>query len=144
MVAWIRSDTKLAQETNTTHAFNLSYFIVSYEANSIIHSRFHVSQDRHFIYVTVATYSQKYLKYLVNGKSSKRPSFLTMDQYGPWDTTDVRHMRQLGPILLAITLRAESESQQEKSEDEGKTEGEEESDEDSEDESEDESDEDGK
>lgn len=66
------------------------------------------------MYVTVAKYDHKYLEYLVDGKSSKDdPSFMTMDQYGPWDTTDGGHMRRLGPILLAITLRADHESQQE-------------------------------
>ena len=30
---------------------------------------------------------------------------MTMNQYGPWDTRDVEHMRQLGKLILAFTLR---------------------------------------
>ncbi|CAI7592329.1 unnamed protein product [Penicillium glandicola] len=93
MVAWIKSDDEFAQKANTT--------------------RFHISQDRHYIYVTVATYDHIYLEYLLDGKTSQNQHFLTMDQYGPWDTTNEGQMRQLGPILLAITLRAERESQEE-------------------------------
>lgn len=37
-------------------------------------------------------------------------------QYGPWDTTEGGHMRVLGPILLAIALRAEQEGKEEESE----------------------------
>ncbi|CAG8251307.1 unnamed protein product [Penicillium nalgiovense] len=95
MVAWIKSDTESAQKRNTT--------------------RFHISQDRHLVYVTVARYDQKYLEYLVHGKLSqddkdnddKNLSFMIMDQYGPWDTTDRAHMRRLGPLLLAIELPCE-------------------------------------
>ncbi|KAJ5922819.1 hypothetical protein N7516_010522 [Penicillium verrucosum] len=86
MVAWIKSDSELAQKTNRM-------------------------------------YGQEYLDYLVDGtlpqkeKDDEDPSFMNMDQYGPWDTTDEGSMRQLGPILLAITLRAEEESKKEKLED---------------------------
>ncbi|KAI2714312.1 hypothetical protein CBS147354_7481 [Penicillium roqueforti] len=96
MVAWIKSDTELARKTNTT--------------------RFHISQDRHQVYITVAQYDEKYLEYIVDGKLSPDRSFLTMNQYGPWDTTEGGHMRVLGPILLAIALRAEQEGKEEESE----------------------------
>ncbi|KAE8372159.1 hypothetical protein BDV26DRAFT_286178 [Aspergillus bertholletiae] len=104
--------------------------------------RFHVSQDRHQIYVSVAEYDDDHLAYLNNAvsaqdeqadqeectgdkpgeKRSEEPSekpgekpakpplsFLTMHQFGPFDTQIASHMRQIGPVLLAITLRAEAE-----------------------------------
>ena len=124
MVAWIKSDTESAQKRNTTYAYIPCFYIPGYAANST-DRRFHISQDRHLVYVTVARYDQTYLEYLVHGKLSKDGkdddgkdlSFMTMDQYGPWDTTDRAHMRRLGPLLLAITLRAEKESEKEKVED---------------------------
>lgn len=61
--------------------------------------------------MTVAEYNDEYLAYLNNKESrGNSPSFLTMRQFGPWDTLDYSHMRMLGPILLAITLRTEAES----------------------------------
>ncbi|KAF3016273.1 hypothetical protein E8E15_000784 [Penicillium rubens] len=97
MVAWIKSDGDLAQRTNTT--------------------RFHISQDRHEVFVTVAKYNQEYLDYLNN----KLPlslkgdsSFLTMHQYGPWKTPNKSSVTNLGAIILAITLRAEEEIKNEK------------------------------
>ncbi|KAJ5393818.1 uncharacterized protein N7487_011459 [Penicillium crustosum] len=96
MVAWIRSDDDLAQSTNTT--------------------RFHISQGRHQIFVTVAEYGEKYLKYL----NDKNPSpsddlstFLTMNQYGPWDTSKKSSVKEIGTIILAITLRTEKEIKEE-------------------------------
>ncbi|OGM46182.1 hypothetical protein ABOM_004861 [Aspergillus bombycis] len=107
MVAWIKSDDHWAERRKL---------------------RFHVSQDRHEIYVTVAEYSDEYLAYLnssqpapnestdqeLSGEELPKPplSFLTMHQFGPFDTLLASHIREIGPILLAITLRAEAESSQ--------------------------------
>ncbi|GAB1192709.1 hypothetical protein APSETT444_001904 [Aspergillus pseudonomiae] len=85
----------------------------------------------HEIYVTVAEYNDDYLAYLNNpqparnestgqkfsGEEPPKPpepplSFLTMHQFGPFDTLLASHIREIGPILLAITLRAEAESSQ--------------------------------
>lgn len=121
MVAWIKSDSELAQKTNRMYA--IPSLTASPDKRLTKGRRFHVSQDRHLVYVTVARYGQEYLDYLVDGtlpqkeKDDEDPSFMNMDQYGPWDTTDEGSMRQLGPILLAITLRAEEESKKEKLED---------------------------
>lgn len=63
--------------------------------------------------MTVAKYDEDYLDYLNNEETSnanKSPSFLTMHQFGPWDTLIASHVRELGPILLAISLRADEES----------------------------------
>ncbi|RAL15383.1 uncharacterized protein BO97DRAFT_307097, partial [Aspergillus homomorphus CBS 101889] len=72
----------------------------------------HVSQDRHEIFLTFADYDDDYIAYLKN-KSPKNSalSFLTMHQYGPWDTQTASHMAELGPILLVITLDAQSDIQ---------------------------------
>lgn len=68
-----------------------------------------ISQDRHEIYLTVAEYDENYVAYLNENAVEKRP-FLIMHQYGPWDTQVSNNMRELGPILLAIALRADFES----------------------------------
>ncbi|PYI16905.1 hypothetical protein BO99DRAFT_339161, partial [Aspergillus violaceofuscus CBS 115571] len=76
--------------------------------------RVHIAQDRHEIYVTVAEYNDHYLVYLNGTDVLSTPpeddtSFLKMHQYGPWNTLDVTHVRELGKLLLAITSRAEDE-----------------------------------
>lgn len=74
-------------------------------------SRLLISQDRHEIYLSFAEYQEEYVKYLTNTQRRKAtPAFLTMHQYGPWDTQNAFHMRDIGKILLAIALRAKSES----------------------------------
>lgn len=73
--------------------------------------RLHISQDRHKVFVTVAEYDEEYIKYINNKHSlNDPPSFLVMHQFGPWDTLRKSHMRELGPILLAISLQADDES----------------------------------
>ncbi|KAK1142385.1 hypothetical protein N8T08_007937 [Aspergillus melleus] len=72
--------------------------------------RVHVSQDRHEIFIIVAEYDSDYVAYLTNRSAEKNPpSMLTMHQLGPWNTQSRSDMEQLGPILLAITLYADSE-----------------------------------
>jgi hypothetical protein len=72
-----------------------------------------MSQDRGQIYVNVAKCDEGYLNHLKSTQSSTAdtpPSFLTMHQFGPWDTLNAAHMKELRPILLAISLRADFES----------------------------------
>ncbi|PYI09929.1 hypothetical protein BO78DRAFT_426928 [Aspergillus sclerotiicarbonarius CBS 121057] len=104
MVGWIMNDT---------------------DKNNIDKMRVHVSQDRHEIFLTFAEYENDYLAYLKTAPSKPETSktaksenkssenqkspFMTMHQYGPWDTRNSSHMKQLGPILLAIALYADSE-----------------------------------
>jgi hypothetical protein len=72
--------------------------------------RIHVSQDRHEIFLTFAEYDDDYIAYLKNETpKSANPSFLTMHEYGPWDTQKPSDMKELGPILLAIALYADAE-----------------------------------
>lgn len=69
-----------------------------------------MSQDRHLIHLTFAEYDENYVKYLNNKLGQdESPGFLTMHEYGGWDTTKAADMQYLGPILLAIALRAEME-----------------------------------
>ncbi|KAK2805795.1 hypothetical protein FQN50_006071 [Emmonsiellopsis sp. PD_5] len=90
MVAWIKS--------------------VGEQPNGVKKLRLLISQDRHEIFLTVAEYDDDYIKYLEDkNHRSESPSFMTMHQFGPWNTLDANHMKYLGPILLAISLRAEAE-----------------------------------
>lgn len=66
-----------------------------------------VSQDSTEIYLTVAEFEPAYKEYICREQQSKTlgPSFMTMNQYGPWNTLRADHMGQLGKLLLAFTLR---------------------------------------
>ena len=71
-----------------------------------------ISQDNHEIYLTFAEYDAAYVEYLRDNssqdssKTAKRPpSFMRMNQFGPWDTTISEHMKQLGHIVLAFTIQ---------------------------------------
>ncbi|OJJ69020.1 hypothetical protein ASPBRDRAFT_658316 [Aspergillus brasiliensis CBS 101740] len=70
---------------------------------------FHVSQDRHEIWLSFAEYDAEYIRYIEAGfQDPERPrSFLTMHEYGPYDTRNESHMTELAVILLALTLRAD-------------------------------------
>ncbi|KAL2821904.1 hypothetical protein BJX63DRAFT_427265 [Aspergillus granulosus] len=74
--------------------------------------RIHVSQDRHEIWVIIADYDDSYLRYL-EGEDDP-DAFMTMQEYGPWFTDNLNHMRHLAPILVAIALRAEADLKEEK------------------------------
>ncbi|RDH37517.1 hypothetical protein BDQ94DRAFT_157058 [Aspergillus welwitschiae] len=71
--------------------------------------RFHVSQDRHQIWLSFAEYDDEYIRYIVHGlQDPERPrSFLTMHEFGPYNTLKESHMTELAVILLALTLRAD-------------------------------------
>ncbi|PYH91021.1 hypothetical protein BO71DRAFT_401708, partial [Aspergillus ellipticus CBS 707.79] len=74
--------------------------------------RVHVSQNRHEVFITIAEYDKGYVSYLrKTPANNEHPSFLTMHQYGPWNTNNAGDMKKLGPILLALTLYAEDEVQ---------------------------------
>ncbi|PLB55280.1 hypothetical protein P170DRAFT_505893 [Aspergillus steynii IBT 23096] len=77
--------------------------------------RFHVSQDRHEIWLSFAEYDREYIKYIEDGSQNpNRPlSFLTMHEFGPFNTLKKEHMAKLGPILLALTLRADHDRREE-------------------------------
>lgn len=74
----------------------------------MFNSRLHVSQDRNEIYLIFADYDEDYVKYLDNKLGpTDEPGFLTMYQFGPWDTESGSDMADIGKILLAIALRAD-------------------------------------
>ncbi|RAK98447.1 uncharacterized protein BO80DRAFT_427291 [Aspergillus ibericus CBS 121593] len=65
-----------------------------------------ISQDRQQIYISLAEYNDDYITYLQTGGVHNNP-FLVMHQFGPWDTNNSSAMAELGPILLALTLKAQ-------------------------------------
>ena len=64
-----------------------------------------ISQDKHEVYLTFATFDDEYIKY-VSGKAGvdDDTSFLRMNQFGPFVTSNPEHMRCLAYYVLAITL----------------------------------------
>ncbi|PWY75314.1 hypothetical protein BO94DRAFT_578011 [Aspergillus sclerotioniger CBS 115572] len=58
------------------------------------------------IYISLAKYDDDYIAYLQTGGIDNNP-FLVMHQFGPWDTNNPRAMAELGPIPLALTLKAQ-------------------------------------
>lgn len=63
----------------------------------------------------IAVHGQKYLRFL-SGEfiSPDDPgSFSTIYEVGPFDTTKVEHMRNLGPLVLALALHADHDRERE-------------------------------
>ncbi|KAL4954515.1 hypothetical protein BDW69DRAFT_205141 [Aspergillus filifer] len=75
--------------------------------------RIHISQDRHQIFILVPEYNSDYVAYL-NDPSQDSDTFMTVHEFGPFDIREHGHMKQLGPILFAIALRAEADLKAEK------------------------------
>ncbi|KAI9372848.1 hypothetical protein BJX61DRAFT_552579 [Aspergillus egyptiacus] len=75
---------------------------------------FHVSQDRHQIFIIMAEYDENYMGFIDDrippdaGENSPG-AFMTTHEYGPWNTTDPSHMRKVARILVAMALRAEAD-----------------------------------
>jgi hypothetical protein len=66
-----------------------------------------ISQDRHEVYVTCATYTSDYVRYIRNqlGRPPDASLFMTMNEFGPFNTERVSNVRDLGAVLLALTLK---------------------------------------
>ena len=72
-----------------------------------------MSQDRHQIFLTFATYDKNYVDYVSGNltaevgqsKESGSNPFLKMNEFGPFNTTIESHMRCLGYYILAFTLQ---------------------------------------
>lgn len=62
-----------------------------------------VSQDRQEIFINIATFDTSYMKY-ISGLGTT-DSFLRVQEYGPFDVKDHRHMFYLGRIMLALSLQ---------------------------------------
>ncbi|OJD16609.1 hypothetical protein AJ78_03249 [Emergomyces pasteurianus Ep9510] len=69
--------------------------------------RIHVFQDRHQIYIVIAEYGDNYIDYLEKGYSSD--AYMVMHEFGPWDSNDLKHMKDISVILVAFVLRAVSD-----------------------------------
>lgn len=62
--------------------------------------------NRHEIYLIVAEYTADYVDYLTNpGRESACKSFLTMNQFGPWEIVSSSHVADIAALLLAVTLQ---------------------------------------
>ncbi|KAL4928832.1 uncharacterized protein BDV17DRAFT_291159 [Aspergillus undulatus] len=106
MVAWIKTDNPSIQKKRKTYDIISDRMTLSSHTDSVLGESIQ-------IFITVAHYDDEYLDYLNNSESpavNKDPSFLKINQFGPWNTLDSSHMRELGPLLLAISLRADHES----------------------------------
>ncbi|RSL86763.1 hypothetical protein CEP52_015740 [Fusarium oligoseptatum] len=69
-----------------------------------VHRRLLVSQDRHQIFLIVATFDDEYVHY-ISGDDDNAQSFLVMQEYGPYDVGKREHMDVLGGIMLAISMQ---------------------------------------
>lgn len=67
-----------------------------------------ICQDRHEIYVIIATYGWEYLKYIKDGtEPDDGRSFLTMHEFGPFLPTYKGNMERLGSVVVALTQQLE-------------------------------------
>lgn len=69
-----------------------------------------ICQDRHEIYLVIATYNAENLRYLDGTLQGIPQSFLTMHEIGPFELRSKGHMRNLGAILLALTRQLEEQA----------------------------------
>lgn len=74
------------------------------------------TNPRHEIWVIFAVHGQKYLRFLSGDVISPDDpeSFSTMYEVGPFDTTRADHMRNFGPLVLALALRADHDRERER------------------------------
>ncbi|PWY81524.1 hypothetical protein BO94DRAFT_144889 [Aspergillus sclerotioniger CBS 115572] len=64
------------------------------------------SENRHEIYLIIAEYSANYVDQLTNpNHASKSKSFLTMNEYGPWDIGVRDDVEDIASVMLAVTLQ---------------------------------------
>ncbi|GAA92856.1 similar to An19g00370 [Aspergillus luchuensis IFO 4308] len=64
------------------------------------------SMNRHELYIIIAEYTADYVDYLTNpGRQSECESFLTMNQFGPWDIGSPTEIADFAAILLTVTLQ---------------------------------------
>jgi hypothetical protein len=71
-----------------------------------------VSQDRHEVYLTFATFDKDYVEYVSRNldaevgpsEESNSGPFLRMNEFGPFDTTNKSHMKCLGYYVLALQI----------------------------------------
>ncbi|KAF4457457.1 hypothetical protein F53441_507 [Fusarium austroafricanum] len=87
MAAWIAQHPPLPTKSNTF-------------------TRLLVSQDRGEVYLIIADFNLQYVECIcAPGRNGDKPSFLEMNEYGPFFVEDPDHMKQLGTILLAVSIQ---------------------------------------
>ncbi|KAL4886704.1 hypothetical protein BJY04DRAFT_213459 [Aspergillus karnatakaensis] len=68
-----------------------------------------VSQDEQYIYLSLATYNQRYIDYLkgANGAMSlvAKDHFMKVQLYGPWSVASAGDMENFARLILAIALK---------------------------------------
>lgn len=67
-----------------------------------------ISQDEHEIFLTLASFTDVYLKYL-EGTRRRLPAqqdLLRMQQYGPWTIDLADDMDHFAKVILAFVLKA--------------------------------------
>ncbi|RMZ77390.1 hypothetical protein DV738_g4341, partial [Chaetothyriales sp. CBS 135597] len=102
---YILQDNTRMQEAAQMAAWIAAHPPVSYNQHPAReHRRLLVSQNRHQIFVNVASFRGEYAKY-IRGESETTNSFLRMTEYGPFDVTDRDHMKYLGIAMLAFSLQ---------------------------------------
>lgn len=79
------------------------------------YNRLLISQDRHEIFLSVATYTSAYVKYLhgdkqyQDGKAQDASSFLKITEYGPWNIEKHGHMKHLAHVIVEFCLAISKE-----------------------------------
>ncbi|GFF40016.1 hypothetical protein IFM46972_06079 [Aspergillus udagawae] len=86
MVAWIRRDARAGRKV------------------PLDNQRLLVSQDRHEIYLTWASYNASYVDYLED-KEPTANTFLVMQEIGPFDIREHKHMRKLALYIGCFCLQ---------------------------------------
>lgn len=59
----------------------------------------------HEVYLTFATFDNEYVRYVTGDAGAEDDTFLRMNQFGPFVTSDSKHMKFLSYYILAITLK---------------------------------------
>ncbi|GKZ31045.1 hypothetical protein AbraIFM66950_011011 [Aspergillus brasiliensis] len=91
MAAWIHADRDVIQEYNQAEQ---------------MFRRLLWSMNRHQLYIIIAQYDAGYVDYLTNpNHDADCESFLTMNQFGPWDIGSSSEVEFFAAILLAVTLQ---------------------------------------
>ncbi|KEZ46422.1 hypothetical protein SAPIO_CDS0745 [Scedosporium apiospermum] len=69
-------------------------------------TRLLISQDRHEIYVNFATFGAAYVDYIRGSPSfDETEAFLTIQETGPYNVDNHKHMRNLATLMYAFTLQ---------------------------------------
>ncbi|OQD67330.1 hypothetical protein PENDEC_c039G03703 [Penicillium decumbens] len=62
-----------------------------------------ISQDRHEIFISIASYSATYMEYL-KGTQGEHGDFLTVYEYGPWDIRSSSNMEHFANLIVQFCM----------------------------------------